>query len=281
MLDENRKHYALKPQDLIYTIAFDPPGVGYHRFMAKLLVSSIYCTGFSGDLIVFKNCIENIFAQSQRHVTEVRINTDAYGDDFAYRCQTFKYMAREFVQATSYDNVIFIDADCLCLDNPSELASQEVELGYAVQPLGRLVDQGCNAYLTSEELQMFERTRECEINSGTFFVKGALFDMLLEEWRRVDLRKPLREKHSDQPAWVRVVLDSKLKRRPFQSGLVVRYPLWEQCAADNFHKAIVLHFCGLTPKQKLAHMVGHYCAHFDTDLLERSLSLLEGDGKVL
>lgn len=38
--------------NLIFTIAFDQPGQPYHQSMAKILVSSIFRTGYSSNVLI-------------------------------------------------------------------------------------------------------------------------------------------------------------------------------------------------------------------------------------
>jgi hypothetical protein len=59
--------------DLIYTIAFDPPGCGGTRQTAKMLASSLLRTGFAGHIIVFRSTDEPLFRVERLGLEEQHI----------------------------------------------------------------------------------------------------------------------------------------------------------------------------------------------------------------
>ena len=265
------------PRRLIYTIAFDTPNAPVHQLMAKMLVSSIFRTGFDGDVLVFTNQESRVFEFGRKRLKEVRIDIDATADDFYYRAQTFKYHARHFFKASAYSEVIFIDVDCLCLQNPILLKADGADIRYATEPFGKLADPGYNAYLTTKEKKSFAKKDRRGINSGTFTVRGAIFDKVMKAWEKVDSEDPCCSERitGDQPAWVRVILDTKYKAVPYTDG-ALRFPLWERTIGGEIDAAILLHYCGAIPSTKVSHLAGNYLRRFHLETLPSLLSFIDG-----
>ena len=58
---------------LAYTIAMDPPGSFGLRLLGKMLGSSLLRTGFSGDVVIFRNTEEPLFQIERSGLTEVYV----------------------------------------------------------------------------------------------------------------------------------------------------------------------------------------------------------------
>src|SRR5688572_22317260 len=119
-------------RDLIYTIAFDAPGQLWHHVMAKFLVSSIFRTGFRGDVLILTNSDHRVFEYKRDRVTEFCFNTsNVRNEQLGLEAQKFKYGAREFFPRKKYRNVMFVDSDCLFNHAPESLMQTDVDIGFA------------------------------------------------------------------------------------------------------------------------------------------------------
>src|SRR5688572_11102853 len=98
-------------KNLIYTIALDRPGETGHRNLAKLLVSSLLRTRFSGDILVFHTTPYPLFMVARAGVREVQVKLPRklpkeYG--FVALAQSFKHEVADQIDASAYDRVMFI-----------------------------------------------------------------------------------------------------------------------------------------------------------------------------
>lgn len=247
-------------RNLIYTIAFDKPGEVYLHAMAALLARSILKMGFRGDVMIFRNSRQRVIDPPHSQVTEMKVRFSSEAE-FVLDAQQSKYRLRRFIKAEEYDKVMFVDCDCLFLKDPERLFNAPVDVMFAQEPFNTITCAGNNAYLTDEEMRVW---RAPAINSGLLWVRGTFYQELFDEWERVDSQPPLRFKVSgDQQAWVRVVRNCRLKTRPFQFDLDVRYPCIERRTSHEFSKATVLHFAAAPPQVKAAFMLGMYLQWFE------------------
>lgn len=259
---------------LIYTIAFDDSGRPYHQVMAKLMISSLYRTGYSGDILFLTNWQNKLYEFGRPGLKEVALETRFRGKKFHESAQRFKYNAWRFVKTADYDKVMFVDCDCLFLKSSDHLFRPRVDIGYSLEGFTKITGEHNNAYFTKRELETLTGPG---INSGVWWVTGNLYRKIMRKWEAIDRRRPLRPKNcGDQPAWVRLLLDTKLKKKPFTYDKDIRYPFWERRMCQEFDAATVLHFCGASPAQKVSHMFGFYYRHFHGDTIPSLLSLLDG-----
>jgi hypothetical protein len=262
-------------RNMIYTIAFDPPGEPYHQMMAKMLVSSIFRAGFSGKVLILTNCEHRVFEYGRLNVEEMSLDTGGIDrSDLATQAQQFKYRARRFVDLTLYQKVMFVDCDCLFLKNPDDLFERDADLAFSEETFTRMNEPGNNAYFTEQELGTLDKPG---INSGIWWVRVIHYDEVMKEWERIDATPPVRTKAcGDQPAWARLLRDTQLRCKAFQYNAAVFYPFFEERKAQDFASATVLHYCGVPRTRKVAHMFGEYMRRFHAETTPVFLNFLDG-----
>jgi hypothetical protein len=228
---------------LVYTVALDAGGTTGHRNLAKMLVSSLLRTRFSGDILVFHNSPHPLFMVARKGVREVRLTDVAPVDDFRAFSQSRKHAVAGQIDPAGYDKVMFIDCDSLVLRNPDHLLAGDWNLAFYAEMRTRIQDYPYGGYLSPKEEQSL--TRE-GINSGTWAVAAPHLGEFLERWRNVEAIAPAR--HSflrEQSAFNRVVLDWKgpvfeWPRREIAMPLcwpnLVRY--------DDYSRATIVHAAG-------------------------------------
>ena len=107
---------ARKKRNLVYTLALDPAGATGHRNLAKMLVSSLLRTRFSGDILVFHNSPAPLFMVAREGVREVRMKVPAKAGKnggFVTYAQSCKHAVAEHI----------VEARWL---SPQELQGQQV-----------------------------------------------------------------------------------------------------------------------------------------------------------
>ncbi len=263
-------------KNLIYTIAFDPPGQAHHQLMAKFLVSSIFRTNFSGDVLVLTNSEYRLFEHRRDRLTEICLDTKRVDPHkLGLEAQKFKYNAREFFRRRRYEKIMFVDCDCIFTQSADAVFFGEEDIGYTEEAFASLSYNYYNAYLTTKELKKY--AKRFGINSGTLWVRSEHYDDTMQEWCRIDSSPVLREKIcGDQPAWVRLLLDTDLKTRVCLRKGQVRYPFIEGLTGLDIEHANLLHFNAATPHQKLRHLLGHYMRRFQASAAYSIASLLDG-----
>ncbi len=195
-------------RNLIYTMALDPKGATGHWNLAKLLVSSLLRTRFTGDIIVFHNSPRPLYMVPRKGFREIRLDLPRAARDmrdFAVLAQTCKHSVTKWIKGAEYDKVMFIDCDCVVLRNIDHFFDDDSDLAIFSEPGTDIQGDSYGGYLTDKEWQRLVRRG---INSGTWVVAGHRFDTLLRRWRTTQARTPtqicgLRE----QSAFNRVVLD--------------------------------------------------------------------------
>lgn len=262
-------------KNLIFTIAFDRTGEPYHQSMAKILVSSIFRTGYVGNVLVLTNSDHRLYEYGRPGLEEISLDTSALTDsELGLKAQQFKYRAREYVSSLDFDRVMFMDCDCICQRNPDDLVRGDADILFSEEPAFQITSPFFSAYLRDDEMRGLAAPG---MNSGLWAVRGACFQDLMEEWERIDTLPPLREKlGADQPAWVRLLRDTKLRAEPFRIGIDVHFPMLERRSEFDFQSATVLHFNGAPPPVKLAHMCGVYMRRFHVQTCMTLLGLLDG-----
>ena len=227
-------------RNLVYTVAIDRPGQTGHRNMAKMLVSSLLRTRFSGDIMVFHNSPAPLFMVARAGVREVkmpaptRIRTD---QQFVMHAQSCKHGVAEHIDTAAYDRVMFIDCDALALRNIDHLFTGAWDLAVTVETGSEIQGYAYGGYLTKAERKNLVRDG---MNSGTWAVRAKHFAELLRRWRQVETRPqkaPLSLR--EQSAFNRVVLDWEEKVRawprreialPLVTGHLTSYPQYREAA---------------------------------------------------
>ena len=84
--------------------------------MARMLVSGLMRTFFSGRIILFRNQPEPVFKVERASVEEVFI-----GDFDRHNIRRFKYEAANYIEACGFDIVAYLDSDCAVLPDVNHL----------------------------------------------------------------------------------------------------------------------------------------------------------------
>jgi hypothetical protein len=193
---------------LVYTVALDPDGTTGHRNLAKMLVSSLLRTRFSGDIVVFHNSPGPLFMVQRAGVKEVVIKAPGSGTrngTFAAFAQSAKHAVAKMIDHTAYDKIMFIDCDAVALRNVDHLLQGEWDIAVFAEP-GRSIQEECyGVYRTSKEVRSLKREG---LNSGTWAVSGSQYEKLISHWQAVEATPPKKEGwFREQSAFNRVVLD--------------------------------------------------------------------------
>jgi|688.fasta_scaffold370252_1 hypothetical protein len=260
------------PPNLVYTIAVDPPGRHDYLTLAKMLVGSLLRCDFHCDIVVFTNGERPLYHIPRQRVYEIPINIENTPGVHFDNSTALKYLARHYFPAHRYDNILYIDADCLVLRALTPLFANSGLLGYVPEGWD-ISHEAFNAYLTAAEMQL----KLPGINSGIFTVKGFAFDAIMARFECINNQLPLRAKGwSDQPAWNKVVLEYGHAAKAFDKATVAFPACWDP-AVQQWSKAVVLHVCGeaMPPSNKAAVMFGMYAQRFYGDAAPVLMDLLE------
>jgi hypothetical protein len=195
-------------RNLVYTVALDPVGTTGHKNLAKMLVSSLLRTRFSGDVLVFHNSPGPLFMVPRESVKEIRVETptaESKNGAFAAFAQSAKHAVASMIDHSAYEKIMFIDCDAVALRNIDHLFRGEWDIAVFAEP-GRSIQEECyGVYLTSKELRSLKREG---LNSGTWAVSGSKYEKLISHWRRVEATAPRKGGwFREQSAFNRVVLD--------------------------------------------------------------------------
>lgn len=195
-------------RNLVYTLALDRKGETGHRNLAKLLVSSLLRTRFTGDILVFHNSPAPLFLVARDGVREIHLDVTEQTDDpreFAGCAQSRKHAVAEHIDGAQYDRIMFIDCDAVVLRNIDHLFADPCELAVVCEPGTRIQMKPYCGYLTPAERASLNRDG---LNSGTWAVAGSRLAELLARWRAVEMQTPVqRDCMREQSAFNRVVLD--------------------------------------------------------------------------
>jgi len=130
---------------LLYTVAFDPPGRKEHRTMARMLVTGLLRSYFSGRIVIFRNQPEPVFKVERRNVEEIYVEGE---DQDRNERMSFKFRARHWLQVDDVQAVGFIDADCAALRNVDHLFPDEAwDILYQTEPGRKITQPVFNGYL--------------------------------------------------------------------------------------------------------------------------------------
>ncbi len=261
---------------LVYTLALDPDGAMEHRNMAKLLVSSLLRSGFTGDIVVFHNSPHALFMVPRANVREVKMrpeNAPTDDRDYLYYAQSFKHSMAEHIDPAGYDKIVFIDCDAVVLKPLDLLLEGDWDLAVLPEAHTHIQTGYFGCYLTDEE----RHTLSMEgINSGTWAVRASRWREMLLEWRAIEAQ-PASFREGDclfeQSAFNRLVLDwckrGRVMKWPMQSVALPFCPgglsLWYQ-----YMDSTIVHAAGAGLPVKMQFLFSVYAAAY---LHDRNLTL--------
>jgi hypothetical protein len=283
--------------NLIYTVAYDPPGWRGSRTMAKLLCSSLLRGFWGGEIMVFRNFVQPLFPVERKGLEEIHIDVPEIGEgpEAGKKCLEAALKARfqavEWIEDPArYEWIVYLDADCLALRDVEHLFAGNADVlvqpergrslldtpafnGYVRDPRepaddGAAVD--AHATRTSSRLSAEVHRSSTNswlgrdgINAGTFAVRGAKYAELMREWKRLFEEPPLLHgDFRDQTTFNRLLLETDMKVRPFERREIM-FPLHLDERFLDYRNAALLHFLGGSPKEKIEmafglHMIRTY-----------------------
>jgi hypothetical protein len=174
------------PRHLVYTLALDPAGAMEHRNMAKLLVSSLLRSGFTGDIVVFHNSPHPLLHGAARLAC-------GRFEDRGGQCAGLRPLLsvlRPVLQALAgeahrsqigYDKIAFIDCDAVVIkphrSSPlRRLGSRRASRSLDAHPVWLL-------WLLSHPEHERETLQMEGVNSGTWAVRASRWRELMKTWR--------------------------------------------------------------------------------------------------
>jgi hypothetical protein len=254
----------VKPHTLVYTLALDQDGTG-HRQLAKLLVSSLLRTRFSGDIVAFHNSPAPLYLVPRAGVREVLIplpDQGARDHAFVAAAQSCKHLLVGQLDAAHYDKVMFIDCDAIVLRNIDHLLVGDWDLAVFSEMRSEIQHLSYGGYLNPRERETLNRAG---YNSGTWAVSGARLEEFLRRWQQVDARPPnigacLRE----QSAFNRVVLDWDGRIHEWPRPEIALPFCWPNLTRyDNYSRAAIVHAAsGYFVEDKLRFLFGLFASNF-------------------
>jgi len=262
----------MNSRNLVYTIAFDPPGSSGHRALAKMLVSSLLKTYFTGDIVVFRNTEAPLFLVERKGLEEIYIETPEPPGGWVALAMCWKYRAAAEIDATRYDKILFLDGDCLALRNIDHLLEGDWDIAYKPETGLPVHHAQFNSFLTEEEMA----TLRCDgINAGTFAVRGSRYQEVMRAWEQIHTSTPSRRRAcSDQASWNRLLLDTSLKTVAFPES-ELQFPMYQHPRFGSYHKAALTHNLGGTLSEKVHFTFGLYMQNFYCDPSALFLQFLE------
>ena len=268
---------AGKKRNLVYTLALDPAGATGHRNLAKMLVSSLLRTRFSGDILVFHNSPAPLFMVAREGVREVRMKVPAKAGKnggFVTYAQSCKHAVAEHIEAEAYDRVMFIDCDSVVQRNIDHLLAGRWDLAVFPEQNTDIHEYCWGGYTTRREKKQLIHEG---LNSGTWAVKGARFHELLRRWREVERRKLTRDALREQSAFNRVVLDwdGRVEFWPHREIALPLVPANLVCYQDYAQSAIVHAASGLAVDYKSQFLFGIFAGAFLFDTQHLLLNTIE------
>lgn len=241
--------------------------------MARLLILSLRESGYEGEILVVTNQLEGLFRHGRYNVREVFVDTDDLpAQALGVAAKEWKFRIAPLINNTEYDQIFYIDCDCLALGNPVIRLASEKEVSCAVESWGKISDDPFRAYLTEQEM---ETLKSSPINSGIFRMSASALPRLLKRWEEIYVSPRVRPSICvDQPAWVRLILDEGDKAERWKASDLIRYPLAEPMHVNAYKHAVLLHYCGMQGEERLDHMIADYLRLFNPKCLNAMADLL-------
>lgn len=259
------------PRLLAYTIAFDQEGSTLFRAMGKLLVSSLLRTGFGGDIMIFHNHALPFFPTGRSGVTEHFVDPASVCARISEAGCRFKYEAREWIDASRYDHILYLDSDCLAFRNIDHLLiDPEHEVTYLEEydTLPRVQFQG---HFGDEELARPEIGERRGSNAGIWRVRADVYESVCAEMLALYDVPPVKRRFwGDQAQWNRLLIDrgEACAHFPFEEAMI------NTGHFDNWTRALV-HFPGMNYKERLSLMFGAFAYRFYGDGAPVLVDLME------
>jgi hypothetical protein len=246
------------PKNLIYTICFDKNDHYLHAKMCGVFVVSLLKTYFTGDILIFRNFPAPIFPLEMKGVEEVFIDQthEGWANSMAW-----KWRVAQWINASKYDKIAYFDCDCLALRNIDHLFSGEWDILYQPERHWEITKPPYNCFLTRQEMKTLKQPG---VNAGSFAVRGNLYQEVMKQWGAIDAGPTTQPRTcSDQAAWNRLLLDTKLRKRQFERG-EIQFPLLIEKSWMDYKQAAILHAAGGHPyaEQKLNFLYGMYAQTF-------------------
>ncbi len=285
-----------QPRNLIYIIAFDAPGCGGNRLLAKMLVSSLLRTFFTGDIWVFRNSESPLFAVERKGLEEFYVDTPQLsGIPGAEDAWCWKYKVAPGMDVSEYDKVLFLDADFLALRNIDHLLAGDWEVRYLPERGHAGNESTYSAFYTEREYDL--AATRTGVNSGAIAVKATRFHEVMEVWQKIDQGERMRNfGFWDQASW-NTLLMRCVKEDESEAGLMenfftwgepplileteafptgeIQFPMYLDLDFRSYRTAALTHNCGMDTLGKIEFTFGLYMRTFFSDPSGILLSILE------
>jgi hypothetical protein len=229
--------------------------------MARVFVASLLRTNFSHEIIVFKNKPDSLFLSPLSDVREVYLDTRHEG---WAESMCWKWKVAQYIDASKYDVIAYFDCDCIALRNIDHLFTGDWDILYQPERHWTVTAPPYHCFLTDLEMKTLKRPG---INAGTFAVRASKYHEVMKQWAEIDSGPALQPRTcADQAAWNRLLLDTKLRKRPFERG-EIQFPFLDEKAWMDYREAAVLHAAGGHPhaEKKLHFLYGMYAQTFHVD----------------
>jgi hypothetical protein len=273
----NDASHADRPS-LLYTIAFDPPGVTSARLLARMLTGSAVRSYWPGEVVALVNAPLPLFMVPRAGLREELVETpDLDGPALQALAERWKAAAHPLLDGAAFEWVMFADADCVCLRGLEHLLreQQEADILYQTVPGRGVWEPEYGAFLTTEITGSPEREAKAlpaarrGITSGVWAVRGEVYHAVMQEWLRLQTDElPLRDTaRPAQAAWNRLVREAAQhgwRARPFESGEVA-HPLMDDSGWRLYKDAALLHAAGGSDKEKREFLFGQYVQRYFYD----------------
>jgi len=235
---------------LLYTVAFDAPGVPQMRFMAKMLAASAVRASFDGAVMIFHNSPQPILILGRPGVEEFPVKTLPLDAEAVAGCaHSFKAAAAAHIEPERYRWVLVLDAECLILRSIDHLFAD----------------------------------RDCDILyqpgiSGVLAVRGYCYETVMAEWARMQQPASGRSgEPQEQNAWNRLISEAAQhgwRAEPFEPH-EIQFPLSGDPDWKLYKDAAIVHCHGVGDAEKIRFMFGLFMQRFFHDPACTVLNLLE------
>lgn len=242
--------------------------------MAKMLVLSLLRTRFPGDILVFKNSKEPLFAVPRAGVREIYIEPGGpKGNEFWDFAQAWKFLVREHIETAGYDKVLFLDCDCLVLRNLAPMLRGDWEIAAYAEPGSKAGSRWFGCFINEDDVG---RGSQQGVNGGVLAVRADRFHEVAAEWERINFGPSPRPKFfADQAALTRLIIDTPLRKHIY-SRLEIGTPYSYSMHPDEYFKSYLVHLAGAGEvRDKLRFMLGLYVNTFFFDQHVTLLHLLD------